>query len=100
MVRHRTKYSGKPREGTKSRVIYDAMMRPCGMRSNGDGFTSREINNYLSRFRDDLGLDIRVIGSVSCKPKPMTRIYRIVGKNNWDGSYTSYIEPNEYENLW
>ena len=64
-------------------------MSPEGLATGGDDgpMISRAI---VERFEYDMGLDVMAVGTRPRPGKKPATIYRIVGKYEWDGGYTSF----------
>jgi len=97
-----------PAKGTKARQALLLMLRPGGAtyselfevyspKNNKD-----HISNLVSCFVNEKGWDIRTFVLPETDPRFVKKkagrprvIHRIVGKMRWDGSYRSFVNPQD-----
>lgn len=97
-------WSSTPRAGTKKNALFRDLLRPQGLSSveAREKYGTRYASN-IDSLRDFCGFDIRSFRDpnhqhVRADGRPCKHpvIYKIVGRQKWDGGYVSFVNPEDY----
>ena len=100
----RSGWGSTPRQGTKKNALFRDLLRPQGLSSlEAREKYGRAYCSTINSLRDFCGFDIRsfldrgrqyqTMNGRACK-HPV--IYKIVGRQKWNGGYVSFVNPEDY----